>query len=232
MDQRPEKRLFRELCCVPGWLSCPAGGSGQLAQGRDLESRTGKPSSASLWPGPHRRAEQDKMETRGPAPCPQCKGLWRLVSEHHAEGASCLQEMKLLRGGGFPLNPRSEIDHWVKRNRPEAQSRRTNKIRVVSTSDPERRRCKAPLSSVIRAQSLADLGVSFSADEQRQPPASASSLASRPRSHRVKGCGSHEWLGALLLQAPDPNPVPGCRARLRRPGTHADTMEEQVSFYR
>lgn len=79
VDQCPENWLFRELCCDPGWLSCPAGGSRQLAQGRDLESRTGKPSSAFLWPGPHRRAEQGKMETQGPAPCPQCKGLWRLV---------------------------------------------------------------------------------------------------------------------------------------------------------
>lgn len=68
-------------------------------------------------------------------------------------------------------------------------------------------------SAVIRAQRLAGLGVSFSADETETTYSQRLLPGSRPRSHRAKGCGSQEWLGALLLQAADPNPTPGCRDR-------------------
>lgn len=135
------------------------------------------------------------------------------------------REVSFLNKGVFLLNSRSEIGHWVER-----KSRGTSEIQVASTRDLEKRRCQG--SSVHRdeAQRPAGLGASPSQQTKHRDsrlPAPPPWLPG-PRVTRVKGCGRSEWLGARLLQAPDPNPTQAGRAPRSWPGIHADTTEEPV----
>lgn len=87
---------------------------------------------------------------------------------------------------------------------------------------------ESPSQLCDQAQSLADLEVS-SADKQRQPPARASFLASRPQSH--KGVWEPRMAGRTPAAGSRPKPRPRLQTAPAA-GTHADTMEEQVSFHR
>lgn len=81
---------------------------------------------------------------------------------------------------------------------------------------------KAHLSTVIRAQSLANLGVSFTADETQTADCQhllPGFQASEPQS---KGVWELRMVGCTSAAGSRPKPHP------RWPGTHADTMEEQA----
>jgi len=87
VDKCPENWLFHELCWDPGWLSCPAGGSRQLAQGGILNQELGSP--LLLSSGLAHTGEQSKTKWRHMAQllARSVRGCGGWFSEHHAEGA-------------------------------------------------------------------------------------------------------------------------------------------------